>query len=169
MRARNCLLRWSVPLLLSASTLGAAAAPDAKASRYYEDALVRYEKRDLPGTIIQLKNALQIDKNMLPVHVLLGKALLDSGDALAAEMAFTEALRLGVSRDEVVVPLAKAVVAQAKQQEIFEQPRFAETGLPARTRFQLLLVKAGAATDLGDGKAALEAVEDARASTPAAC
>jgi len=35
-------------------------AADAKASKYYEDALVRYEKKDLAGAIIQLKNALQI-------------------------------------------------------------------------------------------------------------
>ncbi|MCU0923923.1 MAG: hypothetical protein MUF16_26980 [Burkholderiaceae bacterium] len=52
---------------------------------------MRYEKEDLPGAIIQLKNALKIDKNMLPVHVLLGKALLDNGDFVAAEVAFQEA------------------------------------------------------------------------------
>ncbi len=67
------------------------AATDPKAARFYEDALVRYEKEDLPGAIIQLKNALKIDKNMLPVHVLLGKALLDNGDFVAAEVAFQEA------------------------------------------------------------------------------
>jgi Tfp pilus assembly protein PilF len=61
-----------VPLLLCGLTLGAAAAPENKASQYYEDALTRYEKHDVKGAIIQLKNALQIDKNMLPVHVLLG-------------------------------------------------------------------------------------------------
>ena len=35
---------------------------------------------------------------MLPVHVLLGKALLDNGDFVAAEVAFQEALRLGQGR-----------------------------------------------------------------------
>ncbi|MCU0965930.1 MAG: PEP-CTERM system TPR-repeat protein PrsT [Burkholderiaceae bacterium] len=142
------------------------AATDPKAARFYEDALVRYEKEDLPGAIIQLKNALKIDKNMLPVHVLLGKALLDNGDFVAAEVAFQEALRLGVNRAEVVVPMAKAVVGQAKQGQLFDQPRFAEAGLPAGIRYQLLLVKAGAAGDLGDRKTALEAIEDARAIDP---
>ncbi|MBK8105054.1 MAG: tetratricopeptide repeat protein [Betaproteobacteria bacterium] len=142
------------------------AATDPKAARFYEDALVRYEKEDLPGAIIQLKNALQIDKNMLPVHVLLGKALLDNGDFVAAEVAFQEALRLGVNRADVVVPMAKAVVGQAKQGQLFDQPRFAEAGLPAGIRYQLLLVKAGAAGDLGDRKTALEAIEDARAIDP---
>jgi hypothetical protein len=50
---------------------------DTKAARFYEDALVRYEKKDLPGAIIQLKNALQIDKNMLPVHASCDMRALD--------------------------------------------------------------------------------------------
>ncbi len=69
-------------------TGGGAHAADSKASKFYEDALVRFEKKDMGGAIIQLKNALQIDKNMLPVQVLLGKALLKNGDAVAAEVAF---------------------------------------------------------------------------------
>ena len=79
-----------------------ARAVDSKASRYYEDALVRYEKKDIPGTIIQLKNALQVDKTLLPVQVLLGKALMQNGEVAAAEVAMLEALRLGVNRAEIV-------------------------------------------------------------------
>ena len=55
-----------------------------EAAKYYEDGLTRFEQNDVDGAIIQLKNALQQDKNMLPVHVLLGKALLAAGDAAAA-------------------------------------------------------------------------------------
>ena len=75
-------------LLAGTGTGGGAHAADSKASKFYEDALVRFEKKDMGGAIIQLKNALQIDKNMLPVQVLLGKALLKNGDAVAAEVAF---------------------------------------------------------------------------------
>ena len=50
--------------------------------------MLRYERQDIEGAIIQLKNALQIDKRMLPVQVLLGKALLANGQAVAAEVAF---------------------------------------------------------------------------------
>ena len=74
----------------------ALAATNPKAARFYEEALTRYEKKDMAGAIIQLKNALSIDKAMLPVHVLLGKALLAKGEVIAAEVAFDEALRLGV-------------------------------------------------------------------------
>ena len=80
-----------------------AVAADPKASRFYEDALARYEKRDYNGAILQLRNAIQVDSTMLPVHVLLGKALLTAGDVGAAEVAFAEAIRLAVNRAAVVV------------------------------------------------------------------
>ncbi|HRD95207.1 MAG TPA: PEP-CTERM system TPR-repeat protein PrsT [Rubrivivax sp.] len=156
----------TLALLVVASTPGHAAT-DAKASRLYEDALVRYQKQDLPGAIIQLKNALKIDKAMLPVHVLLGKALLASGDAIAAEVAFNEALRLGVNRAEVVVPLARTVVAQGRLQEVIDQPRFAAAGLPTPVQSQMWLLRAAALADLGNAGAAMKAIEEARALDPA--
>lgn len=152
--------------LALAAALPAQAVSDPKASRLYEDALARYEKRDLPGAIIQLKNALQVDKNMLPVHVLLGKALLASSDVAAAEAAFLEALRLGVNRAEVVLPLARAMVAQGKQQDLISNPRFQNAGLPNLVQVRLLLLKSGAHSDLGDPRQALKAIEEARAIDP---
>ena len=154
---------------LSASLLGVignAWGADSQASKYYEDALVRFEKKDTEGAIIQLKNALQIDKNMLPVQVLLGKALLKNGDVIGAEVAFNEALRLGVNRAEIVVHLALAYTAQGKQKLLLEQQQFALAGLPPGVQLQLLLVRASASSDLGDIKGALKAVEDARAIDP---
>jgi putative PEP-CTERM system TPR-repeat lipoprotein len=152
--------------MLLCAALPAAQANDAKASRFYEDALTRYEKHDIPGTIIQLKNALQADRKMLPVHVLLGKALLANGEAPAAEAAFTEALRLGVNRAEVVLPLAQAVVDQGNQQSVIDDPRFALAGLPQGVQSQLLLTKAAAYSDVGDARGAMKAVESARAIEP---
>lgn len=137
-------------------------AADAKASKYYEDALTRFEKQDTSGAIIQLKNALQIDKNMLPVQMLLGRALLQNGDVLAAEVAFNEALRLGVNRAEVVVPLAQAYMAQGKQMQVLSQPQFAVAGLPSDVQLQVWLLRAAASADTGDLRAALKAVDEAR-------
>lgn len=157
------------PLLAALCLCGAALfaqAADPKASRFYEDALTRYEQRDYAGAIIQLKNALQVDKSLLPVHVLLGRALLASGDVVAAEVAFTEALRLGVNRAEVVLPLARAIILQGRPREVLEQPRFATAGLPSAVQATLLIVKSTAAADIGDARAALRAVEDARTIDP---
>jgi cellulose synthase operon protein C len=155
-----------VALAAGLTPQSAQAAADPKASRFYEDALNRFEKRDIPGAIIQLKNALQIDKNMLPVQVLLGKALLANGEAAAAEVALNEALRLGVNRAEIVVALANAYVGQGKQRQMLDQPQFSPAGLPATTQMQLLLVRASAMADLGDARGAMAGIESARVLDP---
>lgn len=143
-----------------------ALAVDAKASKFYEDALIRYEKKDLAGAIIQLNNALQIDKNMLPVQTLLGKAYLSNGDAVAAEVALSKALQLGVNRAEVVIPLAQAYMAQSKHKRLFEQEQFNLAGLPLMVQSQLLLLRADASSFLGDLAGALNAIKEARAIDP---
>ncbi len=163
---------WRLALALSFSVslalpLAAMAAGDPKAARLYEDALQRFEKRDVNGAIVQLKNALQVDKTLLPVHVLLGRALLANSDVIGAEVAFNEALRLGVNRAEVVVPLSRAVLGQGKRQQLFDDPRFATSGLPPGVRAPLLLQLASAHADLGRAREALAAVEEARAIEPA--
>jgi len=159
---------WRLPLLtlLLASSAAFAQSGSDKAARFYEDALQRYERKDIAGAIIQLKNALQVDKNLLPVHVLLGKALLANSEVAAAEFEFSEALRLGVNRAEVVVPLAKALVAQGKQAAVISDQRLKTTDLPAAIQLQLLLVRATAASDMGDTRGALQAVQEARAIDP---
>ena len=159
------VLRLSLAICLCGA-LAPASAVDGKASRFYEDALGRYEKQDMSGAIIQLKNALQIDKNMLPVQVLLGKALLANGEVAAAEVALKEALRLGVNRAEIVVPLAEAYLAQGKHQQLLEQPLFAVAGLAIPTQVALSVLRSSALSDLGDARSALRALDEARALDP---
>nr|WP_315239611.1 XrtA/PEP-CTERM system TPR-repeat protein PrsT [uncultured Albidiferax sp.] len=158
--------RATLLAVVCATSFASHAVTDSKASRFYEDALGRFEKRDMPGAIIQLKNALQIDKNMLPVQVLLGKALLANGEAATAEVALLEAIRLGVNRAEVVVPLAQAFIAQGKQKLVLDQPQFNPAGLPQDTQVQLLVLRASAASDTGDIRAAMRNIEDARLADP---
>jgi len=160
--------------LLAAALLASAAPPlhaadsNEKAARYYEDALARYQKKDIAGAIVQLKNALQINKAMLPVQVLLGKSLLANSDPVGAEVAFNEALRLGVSRVEIIVPLAQALLDQGKHAQLIESRQFESSGLTAEVQQQLLLIKAQAFGDLGQTPKALKALEEARALTPQA-
>lgn len=164
----NTIRRTSHFVLAMALLAGTAwtHAADPKASKFFEDALVRYEKKDLDGAIIQLKNALQIDPTMLPVQVLLGKALLQNGAAAASEVALLEALRLGVNRAEIVIPLSQAYLAQGKHKLILEQQQFLLPGLPPAVQVQLLLLRASASSDLGDVRGALKAIDDARAIDP---
>ena len=159
---RTAWLRRFVAALLAACACAALAA-DPKASQYYEDALARYEKKDVKGAIVQLKNAIKIDRKMLPVHVLLGRALLANGEVNAAEAAFDEALKLGVNPAEVILPLAEAVAAQGKPDLLLSQPRFAHSGLPVEVKSQLLLLKAAAASDIGSARDAIKLLEEGRA------
>lgn len=161
-RWRRCLVALAIGLAGAA----AMAAADPKASRLYEDALTRFDAKDYKGSIIQLKNALQIDKTMLPVQVLLGRALLADGQAPAAEVAFMEAIRLGVNRAEVVAPMAEAVIAQGNQPQVLKDERFATTGLPPGVQARLMLLRASAAADVGDAREAMRQVEQARALDP---
>lgn len=158
----------ALPVLLSAAL--ATASPGAwsqvqnsKAGKFYEDALVRYEKKDYTGAIIQLKNAIQADPAVLPVHLLLGKALMQNGEVTAAEAAYQEALRLGVNRAEVVVPLGSAYLAQGKHRQVLEEKTFLAEGLPPATRLQIHLMRASAYADLGDPRNALRSIDEARA------
>lgn len=153
-------------LVLCVSTPPAWAVDKLQASKLYEDALARYQKNDLAGAVIQLRNALQADKTNLAVQALLAKLLLAQGDARAAEVAYLEALRLGVNRAEVAPGLARALLAQGKHAQVFEQEHFQVDGLPPAVKFEMLLLRSGASSDLGDYRAAMAAVDEARQLQP---
>jgi putative PEP-CTERM system TPR-repeat lipoprotein len=166
---RNAPPRITLAGLALAALLAVSATPAhaqnaaARASQFYEDALQRFEKKDYAGAVVQLKNVLRLDNRNLSAQVLLGRALLEDGQVNAAEVAFTEAIRLGVNRAEVVVPMATAAMRQGKPDQLLSDARFAVEGLPRQTQFELLLLRAAAAGDTGDLRAALKAIDDARA------
>ncbi|WP_018228106.1 XrtA/PEP-CTERM system TPR-repeat protein PrsT [Methyloversatilis universalis] len=130
------------------------------AGRYYEDALVRFEKKDDAGAIIQLKNALKADPNFLAAHMLLGRAALRKGDYAAAEVALREAQKRGVSRAEYIVPLANLLLAIGRQKEVLETLQVDD--LPPGVRYEMTLVRAKAYLELGQYPQALATVKEAR-------
>ncbi|MBK8527979.1 MAG: hypothetical protein IPL57_13065 [Rubrivivax sp.] len=92
----------------------ASAAADPKASRLYEDALQRFEKKDHAGAIVQLKNALQIDKNLLPVHVAGQSVAGAGGNSSRQKPPCLRPCVSGVSREEVVVPLGPCLAGHGQ-------------------------------------------------------
>lgn len=144
----------------------ALAAADPKAARFYEDALSRFEQKDFKGASIQLKNALQVDKNMLSVHLLLGRVLLADGQPGQAEIAFGDALRLGVNRAELISELAQSLVDQGKQPTLLTDERFSTDGLPPGVQARLMLQKSAAAADIGNLREAFRLVAQARELNP---
>ena len=135
----------------------------AHAASFYENALQRFESKDYPGAVIQLKNALRDEPNKLAIQFLLGRALQQNGDVLGAEVAYNEALRLGISRSEVAVPLAQVIIAQGRQREMLAHPQLQPSGLPTEVLQPLLLLRASAQTDLGNSREALATIQQARA------
>lgn len=160
-------MRLLTKILLTASIAAfslPAAPADSKASRYYEDALVRYERKDLSGAIVQLKNAIQADQKMLAAHMLLGKALLASGDPSGAEVEFELSQRQGVSRTEVIPLLGQAYLLQGKYDVLLE--RVTPGGLPMAQQVDVLVLRANAQAEKESTLVALKTLDEALALDP---
>ncbi|MDP1864606.1 MAG: PEP-CTERM system TPR-repeat protein PrsT [Thiobacillus sp.] len=123
------------------------------ASRYYEDALKRYERNDDAGAIIQLKNALKADSRMLPALVLMGQAYLREGDPAAAERVLVDAEKLGAARGQIATLQAQAYLAQGKARLMLE--KFGADGLPPQARLEMLLMRGQAQLKLNQLDAAM--------------
>ncbi len=67
---------------------------------------------------IELKNLLQRGEQGPEVRFLLGRALLESGDAVGAEIEFQRALKLKHPPQEVLPHLARAMLALQKQRQL---------------------------------------------------
>lgn len=158
-KIRNRLVATLLSLVVAAPAFA-----DTEASRYYEDALQRFHNRDAAGAVIQLKNAIQRNRQMLAAHVLLGRALLAEGDAQGAEVAFEEALRLGVNRSEIVVPLGQAYLFQGKYERLLE--RLEPGGLAPSLQAEVLVLRSSAHLERGNTVAALRSLDEAQAVQP---
>lgn len=159
------LVRNLVVALVLAQPLLSAHADSAAASRYYEDGLKRFEQDDVAGAIVQLKNALQQDRNMLAAQLLLGRAYLLQGELGPAEVAFNEALRLGVDPAEVTVPLGEIYLLQGRHAELLERVRADRVIGAAQVQALSMRGRAQAATGALDE--AQRSFADARALDPA--
>lgn len=159
-RFRLCAISFA--LLFSAPAIAAGDA--AAASRFYEDGLGRYQKGDMPGAIIQLKNALQQDNKMLAVHLLLGQALLQDGQLPAAEIALREALKLGVSASEVAIPLGRLYLLGGRPRDLLD--KVPTDRLPPRVDAEVQTMRAVAQGQLADYRASAKSFENARRLAP---
>ena len=84
-------------------------------------------KNDSKAAVIQLKNALQSNPDLPEARFLLGTALLDSGDAVGAELELRKALALKYPQEQLVPQLARAMLTQGQAKKITDE--FASTEL----------------------------------------
>jgi putative PEP-CTERM system TPR-repeat lipoprotein len=101
---------------------------------------------------------------MLAAQVLLGKALLMEGDPIGAEVAFDEALRLGVDRGEVILPLGQSLLMLGKFDAVIS--RLDPAGLAAGLRRDVLVLRAKAYAEKGSNLLAEKALAEAAAVDP---
>jgi putative PEP-CTERM system TPR-repeat lipoprotein len=143
---------------------GAAAADTKKASAYYENALLRVEKKDLAGAVVQLKNAIQEDSKLLAAQLLLGKTLFRLGELKGAEVALLEAQRLGVDRAEVVLTLGQIYILEGEPKQVID--KIQPTNLPPPLQAEVLALRGTAYANDNNTLAATRSFAEARALAP---
>lgn len=134
------------------------------APSFYEDGLDRFRRGDLDGAVIQLKNALQNDGRMSAAHLLLGRALVQSGKLPAAEAALLEARKQGVAASEVAVPLGRLYLLAGRPRDLLD--KVPPDGLNGGLKAEVLTMRASALAQLGDYGAAARGFDEARALAP---
>jgi putative PEP-CTERM system TPR-repeat lipoprotein len=102
----------AVAILAGAFVVAGCGSEDA--ASYVQSAKAYIAKADYKSAVIEIKNALQKDPNNAEARLLLGEALLDSGDPVGAETELRKALDAGMSRDRAWPPLARALVIQGQ-------------------------------------------------------
>lgn len=163
-QSHEFVLRLFTALVMGMGMSASVLASPEKASGYYEDALKRYEKNELPAAVIQLKNAIQQDQKMLAAHLLLGKALFRNGDLKGAEAAFEEALKQGVNRGEVALPLGQVYLALGRPETVIE--KISASGLSPALQVEVLTMRANAYFELGKNTQAVQSLDTAKAIEP---
>jgi cellulose synthase operon protein C len=122
-------------------------------------------KKDNKAAVIQFKNALQQNADLPEARFLLGKALLETGDAAGAEKEFRKALALKYPADQVIPPLATSLVLIGDYKKALDEFSSAEISAPeAKAQLHTALGQAHLAR--GDRKAAEAAFATAVAAQP---
>ena len=127
---------------------------------YLKEAQEYAKKGDINAAIIQLKNALQKDPKNIKARFFLGKNYLVLGDGPSAEKEFSRAQRLGMARQQMVVPLGRAMLLQGRADDVLEQIKI-ETGFPASVQSDVHVIQANAHMMLKQNKAAEEGFKKA--------
>jgi putative PEP-CTERM system TPR-repeat lipoprotein len=112
---------------------------DSESSSLFEDALRRFEDQDYAGSIIQLKTVLQANPKNLPARILIGRALVKMGNALAAEKELRRARLEGGDEELIAVPLASAFLLLKRNKEILET--ISAAGRSPEVEFELQVIR----------------------------
>lgn len=99
-----------------------------------ERARVHLDEGSYRAAVIELKNVLRNDPENIEARALLGEVLVGQGDAAGATKELTVAREKGASADLYMVPLAEAMLREAKFSEVvaLNPEQISDPGLRAR-------------------------------------
>jgi len=152
------LTRHSLTVLAASALLVLAACSRNDPSTYMESAKTFATKGDYKSAIIQLKNAIQGAPDNAEVRFLLAKALLETQDAVGAETEARKAIDLKYDPDVAYPLLARALVAQAKYEQLAKELGAIKLQT-TQGRADLGTSVALATAALGNRKAALDTID----------
>jgi cellulose synthase operon protein C len=119
MKKRTSIISSAISTALLAAFLGGCGGDDP--AQLIASGKEFLAKNDNKAAVIQLKNALQANPDLGEARFLLGKALLASGDVAGAEIELRKAYNLKFASDEVVPPLAQAMLANGQTKKVTDE------------------------------------------------
>jgi putative PEP-CTERM system TPR-repeat lipoprotein len=115
------------------------------------------QKGEVKAAMIELKNAVANSPENGEARLALGVLHIETGDAVSAEKELRKALSLGIDKNRVLSPLARALEQQGKFKEVLDV-------IPAdraASSAELLTLRGNAYLDLNDPEKAKEAYDQA--------
>lgn len=119
-----------VAALVLAAALSAGCRGDSE-DKLLESAQSYLAKKEYKSATIQLKTLLQRNANSAQGRYLLGKSLLETGDPTGALLELRKAQDLGVSADQVVPDMARAMLLTGEHARVLSQFGATSLGTPA--------------------------------------
>ena len=110
--------RSFVPAVALAAALMVAACGSDNPDQFIASAQDYLSRNDAPAAIIQLKNALKARPDSASARLLLGQALQATGDIAGAQTEWRKAQDLGAAPEDVVPPLADALLLEGQYRKI---------------------------------------------------
>jgi len=137
-------------ILVMALILGFVSACSRMSSdEYLQQARNNLDENEFQTAVINLKNALQQDSKNVQARYLLGKTYIKLGNGAGAEKELKTARSLGLSSDQLVIPLARAYLLQGKPKELLEELK-PEPGFSNQLRAEIFVLQAKAHMALGE-------------------
>lgn len=102
------------------------------ATQLVDSGKARMEKKEFKAAAIEFKNALQKDQSLVEARFLLGKALLETGDAQGAWVELSKARDAGYNNDELVPPMAASLILRGETAKFISEYADVELTVPKR-------------------------------------